>query len=484
MDKYLLEILKDSNTIIIPGLGALTVTNKETGETMFMPYLQHDDGKLAAFIAQKDGIEEADAKNMVAKYVREIKSELDKGETYSMFNLGTFVKKDDGDIEFKNWSNTTEETVPPVAAPIVEETAVEEVKTDDELEEAPEPTPEPEISTEPIAVSEPEPEPIVEIEPEVVPEPEPIIEPEPFVEPEPVVAEPEPIVESEPIVTPEPIEPPKEEIELRETISEAIKNTPEPEPEVIIPESTTLEPSPLLDDIAPTSAVALDPEMEPDVENATDGESEEEDEKKKKAGVGFWITLIIIALGIIAGGAYVGRNYNDIKQHIPFLADNDEEAEKKSLQDEMSNVIKEDKYANPDRTDGQNDNPDSEGSGEEGFMEDGQGEGDTEGSGETMEVEPQPEPEVTTPEITPPTPINVSSSSSGPFKVIAGAFSSLDNANRLAAEFKAKGLNSEVFPKGELHAVSMQSYATSEEANSNLAKLQSMAPGAWIYYKR
>ncbi len=457
MDKYLLEILKDSNTIIIPGLGALTITNKDTGETMFMPYLQHDDGKLATFIAQKDGIDEADAKNMVAKYVRKMKAELDKGESYSMFKLGSFKKKDDGDIEFENWKNLSEnqeEIEAPAVAPIVEEDAVA--------------ADEPSVAD----VAEPESEPIAEPEPEVVPEP--IVEPEPVAESEPeVVSEPEPVVE------PEPIEVSEDEIEIRETIVEAINSTPEIDE--IIPERTTLEPSPLLDDIAPTAAVELDPEMKSDIDGETDGEPKEEKEKKK-AGVGFWITIIIIALGIIAGGAYVGRNYNDLKQNIPFLADNEEEVEKESLKDEMSNVIKEDKYsAKPEKGDAYEESPNNE---EEGFSDDDQGEETDNGSNETVETVTPPKPEVRKPKVTPPAPVNVSSSSSGPYKVVAGAFSSEANAKKLAAEFKEKGLKSEVFMKGALHAVSMQSYATSEEANANLSKLQSMAPGAWIYYKR
>ena len=69
MDKYLLEILKLVNTIIIPGLGALTITNKETEEIMFMSYLKHDDGKLAEYIAEKEGWDLNDAKNLISKYV-------------------------------------------------------------------------------------------------------------------------------------------------------------------------------------------------------------------------------------------------------------------------------------------------------------------------------------------------------------------------------------------------------------------------------
>ena len=103
MDQYLLQILKETNTIIIPDLGALTITNATTGEIMFMPFLKHDDGKLSAHIAAKEGIEENEAKNIVAKHVREIKSSVDKGDSYDMFEFGTFTKGDDGDVEFTNW---------------------------------------------------------------------------------------------------------------------------------------------------------------------------------------------------------------------------------------------------------------------------------------------------------------------------------------------------------------------------------------------
>lgn len=106
MDKYLLEILKSVNTIIIPGLGALTITNHDTGEIMFMSYLKHDDGKLTQYIVEHEGYEELEAKNIVAKYVREIQLTLDKGETYDMFQFGSFFKNGD-DIDFKNWEGAS-----------------------------------------------------------------------------------------------------------------------------------------------------------------------------------------------------------------------------------------------------------------------------------------------------------------------------------------------------------------------------------------
>ena len=107
MDKYLLEILKEVKTIIIPGLGALTITNADKGEIMFMSYLKHDDGKLTSYISKNEGIDENEAMNLISKYVREIQIQLDKGESYDMYKFGSF-HKNDGEIDFKSWSQMNE----------------------------------------------------------------------------------------------------------------------------------------------------------------------------------------------------------------------------------------------------------------------------------------------------------------------------------------------------------------------------------------
>ena len=133
MDKYLLEILKSVNTIIIPGLGALTITNHDTGEIMFMSYLKHDDGKLAQYIVENEGFEELEAKNLIAKYVREIQLTIDKGESYDMFQFGSFYKNGD-DIDFKNWEGTTK-SEDAVVTPLEETEVVIEKIEEDKTEE-------------------------------------------------------------------------------------------------------------------------------------------------------------------------------------------------------------------------------------------------------------------------------------------------------------------------------------------------------------
>ncbi len=137
MDKYLYQILKEINTIIIPDLGALTITNSKTGEIMVMPFMKHDDGQLAKYISEKENMSVNDAKNLIAKYVREIKHSLDKGEEYKMYQFGTFKKNEDGQIVFENWkedsnaSNTDENIyIPPQKTNIEHTTNKKEESTE------------------------------------------------------------------------------------------------------------------------------------------------------------------------------------------------------------------------------------------------------------------------------------------------------------------------------------------------------------------
>jgi hypothetical protein len=159
MDKYLISILKEINTIIIPGIGALTITNKETGEIMFMPYLKHEDGTLARYIAEKEGWDENTARNLIAKYVREIEAKLNVGDTYDMFQFGSFRKDSSGDLIFEQCNNgssakpneieKTEMVVETITEPVInvepEEIVTEVVET--EYVPEPEVLKEPEVAT-------------------------------------------------------------------------------------------------------------------------------------------------------------------------------------------------------------------------------------------------------------------------------------------------------------------------------------------------
>ena len=102
MEKHLQQILQEVNTIIIPGLGALTVTSHKTGEVMFMPYLKYDDGKLASFIAEKEGITLDEAKALISKDVSSILNTIESGNGFNLKGVGSFKKDASGDIDFKS----------------------------------------------------------------------------------------------------------------------------------------------------------------------------------------------------------------------------------------------------------------------------------------------------------------------------------------------------------------------------------------------
>lgn len=525
MDKYLLEILQESNTIIIPGLGALTVTNKETGETMFMPYLQHDDGKLASFISEKDGVDEADAKNIVAKYVREIQAELNKGEPYSIFGLGEFIKADDGDIEYSHASNSQlatkpdEETAAVTEVPVeeevealitapelIDETPTETEGAEEEVETPTESTDDDIASQEPVVVAD---EPVVESEVESTTEdienapeevepvaesveedfpvdetpetPEAVIPEETHIEST-FISEPEVISESEeelnnPEIDIKNSDLTNEEVHVKEAIKEALENTPEPE-EIVAPilskkvVAPEVKPEPIA---AMGGIISEEPLVD---ENSDNGEGENEVKQKEKPSARFWITMITLSIVIIGGGAYIGRNYNELKQHVPFLAD---DIEKDSL-DTVDYKNQKLKSANDNSREytPKTETSELDESTDENGMTD---ETSTPENVEKPKVVEKPKT-VEKPKVVERPKVTVSPSSGGHYHIIAGAFSSIDNANRLVDQYKKQGLSgASVIKNGNLNAVSMQSYATSEQARADLSKMNGIASGAWILYK-
>jgi len=398
MDKYLLEILKQVSTIIIPGLGALTITDTKTGEIMFMPYLKHDDGKLSAHIAEKESWDENEAKNLIAKYVREIQAELDKGEEYTMYQFGSFVKID-GDIEFKNWKISTEkvenEFVPPIKKtvadkkPTKDNPKVVKLKEDDKKEDK--------KKVEKKAVS-------------------------------------------------------KKEKSIIPLVNEKIEDIPK----VPLKKLNILEKE----------------EQKATVEKLSNLKEEQKSKKtnqpldraRKKKGVGFWIGVGLLAI-LLSGGTYVGLNYDQIKQHIPFLADNSEEdvQQDKDIiapeEDVNEDFSSEEKHRGEDIV-------------EEDLVEDKkilseeEAEEVTDDIIEELVLDPIIEPSVNSSEL--------------PYQIIAGAFSNEANASRLVEKLKTEGFPSIQKRKGSRYMVSVKSFATRADAQSELANIKETVPAGWI----
>jgi len=406
MDKYLLEILKEVNTIIIPGLGALTLTNKDTGEIMFMPYLKHDDGKLSSHIAQKDGLEENEAKNLIAKYVREITAHLDKGESYDMFEFGSFIKDGD-DVDFKNWAEG-DHSKP--------ETKVEEEK--------PERTPE-----ETKVAAEKEPEKVVE---------------KPKTEKK----------EAPKAVTPTP---PKVESPKETKADKPVEDAPKKEATPIIPISK--KPAEKKPEEPKELNILQKEERAATAEKLNKLKDEKAKKKpKKKRGAGFWMLMILLVL-IIGGGTVVGIYYDEVKQHIPFLADAEEEKDTNAIE-EMAETLGLENEENSNVDEAQ----------EEELIN------DEEELPEEINEDSVEEQPIETPVETP----QNNGSNNLPFHLIAGSFSSEANATRLVEKLKAEGFPAKVLLGSGMHMVSVKSYATGADAQAGRSEVSSVAPKAWV----
>lgn len=269
MNNYLLLLLRDLKTIIIPGLGALTLTNEATNELLFMPFLKYDDGTLSKYIAEKEGMEVNDAKNLIAKFVREVMAELDKGEQYDMYQFGSFSKVNN-EIVFKQW-----ETKAPAFQE--EKVVVEETKE------------------------------TTVVSPEVIPEQEKVEADEDHSLPTSTVTslpeidlakEVKSEIEKEEVVIPSKVERVLEP-EKKEEKSE-VKNIPAEK--VVEP----IEEEPAKEPIQETSPAVIEEIQQTPTT------------KKKSKWVGQLIIGVIVL--ILSAGTYIAVNFNTLKKDIPFIA--------------------------------------------------------------------------------------------------------------------------------------------------------------------
>ncbi|MCH2224645.1 MAG: SPOR domain-containing protein [Crocinitomicaceae bacterium] len=420
MNKYLLEILKEANTIIIPGLGALTITDKEKNEIMFMPYLKHDDGKLSTYIAEKDSIDETEAKNIVAKFVREIQTRLDQGESYDMFEFGTFSKVG-GDIEFQAWKTTP-------AATSTTPTEEKEVKTETTQEKK-------ETKTNESVTPKKETPPITKTEETIKKQSPPPIKPMNIIEKEEL----------------------SKNVEKLDDLKE--KNNPN-----TISNKSAFKPIETAPKTPSEKVETLRKETKKPVKSTVN-------KKEKKRGVGFWILSILLVL-LIAGGTYFGINYNNLKQYVPFLADKVEnESNTTSELDDIQGFLGEDEIEHEES--------------EEANIEEQSEENLTE-QDEQKETTPEEEEEeeiIETHQEASPTP-QETGASNGAYKVIAGVFSSEENALRLVDKFKDQGLPASTFTNfNGMHVVCMKSFDNSADANAEMSSLKAISPSAWLMHR-
>lgn len=409
MNEYLIELFKEENTVIIPGLGALTVVNRATNELMFMSYLKHNDGTLVKYIAQKEGIETESAKEKIDKYVQEVNTVIENGGTFTVSKVGAFSKDSSGEIQFSAIQEESKaEKV--VTVPVITEV---EQKTE-EVQELP--------------------------KDEVLP----------IIEQSVGIAE--------------------------ETANETITNIPEITQETveeikvseeeIIP---VVKENPLVAE-ASESLVASEEEQwnddldlpplnyQPERPKKAILEKTKKDKKPRRNGT-LW--LVLLALVIFGGASYVGFNYNDLKEKIPFLASGKKDVQEEIVpeSEEQSELIEEaEVYEEPI---------------EEVFEE------------EIVAEEPITKPEVKkTEEKLKPAPVVTSSGlrvdKSLPVQAIVGSFGEEANANRLVEKLRTQGFPAEIIGVyGGLHTVSAASFNSMDDYKANRSQLEG-AGAHWV----
>lgn len=409
MNQYLIELFENENTVIIPGFGALTMVNRASNELMFMSFMKHNDGTLENYIATKENIEKVDAKLKIDGFVDEINFALNNGNSFTIDSIGQFFKDAAGDIQFNPLSNMQQESEATIIPPV--QVSVEPI-VEDVVSEEP--------VVEQVVVEEEKVEPLlkpVEVAPEIVEETvvEPIIPEKTIVEEEVKVA--------------------SEEEQWKDDLDLPPLNYKPERPKKPILEKTKKD-------------------------------------KKPRRGVGS-LLLIVLALLIFGGATYVGINYNEIKQKIPFLASNEPSTfekfkEKVGVSEEMEDL--DEQIALED---------------EEYALED-----------EAQEIEETPEVKVaeqSTPEVVKSVqkPVEkpvVQVAANGkftvdkslPIQIIVGSFSQEANANRMVDKLAAKGFPAAIVgTSGGLFTVSAASFNSMAEYNANISEIQKVG-SYWV----
>ncbi len=99
MDKYISDLLKSHDRLIIPDLGAFMVMKDKEDHIVFNEFLQFNDGILIKYVAEKEGLDAGKALARVEEWVANAKKKLD-GKGHTITGFGELAKDDKGKIQF------------------------------------------------------------------------------------------------------------------------------------------------------------------------------------------------------------------------------------------------------------------------------------------------------------------------------------------------------------------------------------------------
>lgn len=289
--EYLIELLKQNKTVILPNIGAFSNNTNPQHPFLFNEFLKFNDGMVAKHISSKEGISMDAAGAAIDKFTNELKVILTAGKEVVIPGIGTLHQKDGKTI--LSHGSTTSTPTPPIV----------EKKVEPVIEKKPEPIIEKKIEP----VIEKKPEPIIEkvIVPVVEKKPEPIVEKkvEPIVE-----KKIEPVIEkkSEPII----------EKVIIPVVEKKVEPVVEKKMETIVEKK-------------------VETKTETLKQVQSDGSLKMKPKKKKRKLV--WILLLLLILG---GGGTAGFLFKDDLMKMMGMGTEEKTADKKSDDDKKEGESK------------------------------------------------------------------------------------------------------------------------------------------------
>ncbi len=116
IETIITDYLQHNRRLVIPELGAFL--KKEGGETVFVPFLNKDDGVLTGLVRQTYGTSTAEAEGIIAQYAENVRQGIARNRAYLMAPLGS-LKRDTNGMLFLDAADQT-------ARQAVKEAVVEE----------------------------------------------------------------------------------------------------------------------------------------------------------------------------------------------------------------------------------------------------------------------------------------------------------------------------------------------------------------------
>lgn len=98
--KYIRDLLKDNDRVIIPDFGAFLISKGEVRSIIFNEFIKFNDGQLINYMAEKEGFPISDASERVDDFVSKIKSDLGKAKKVDFEGIGSLFTDEQGRIRF------------------------------------------------------------------------------------------------------------------------------------------------------------------------------------------------------------------------------------------------------------------------------------------------------------------------------------------------------------------------------------------------